>query len=141
MVISDEPGIVWRAGRRTPDRYVDTSILRITSPRDDIRITEDDVVRDAASPRVCGVVRWSAVRFGSFADLGARLRKEGYVRTFAAPGSSRALWIKASVPSARATSGGVARPQPVEPAQRRDPVDHPTERHELRRQVERDQRR
>ncbi len=50
MVISDEPGIVWRNHRRTPDRYVDTSILRITSQRRNVRITEDDVVRDAAHP-------------------------------------------------------------------------------------------
>ena len=95
MVISDTPGIVWRAGRRTPDRYVDTSILRITSPRRDVRITEDDVVRDAASPRVCGVVQWSDVRFGSFNGLGRRLRREGYVRQFVAPGSSHVLWLKA----------------------------------------------
>jgi hypothetical protein len=94
MVISDTPGIVWRAGRRTPDRYVDTSILRITSPREDIRITEDDVVRDAASPRVCGVLSWSGKRFGSFTGLGPRLRREGYARQFIGVRSPHALWLK-----------------------------------------------
>ena len=32
-VISDDPGVVWRAGRRTPDDLVDASILRIESGR------------------------------------------------------------------------------------------------------------
>ena len=94
MVISDEPGIVWRNGRRPPDRFVDTSILRIESPRRDLQITEDDVVRDAASPRVCGVVRWSAKRFGQFSDLGARLRREGYERRFPSLPEPRAVWLK-----------------------------------------------
>lgn len=95
MVISDTPGIVWRSGRRTPDRYVDTSILRITSPRQSIRITEDDVVRDAASPRVCGVLSWSEQRFGSFTGLGPRLRRLGYAAKFIEPRSSHSLWLKA----------------------------------------------
>jgi hypothetical protein len=94
MVISDEPGIVWRNGRRTPDRFVDPSILRITSPRRGIRITEGDVVRDAASPRVCGVVRWSKPRFGSFTHLGARLRREGYERRYPNLPAPRAVWLK-----------------------------------------------
>jgi hypothetical protein len=96
MAISDEPGIVWRNGRRPPDRFVDPSILRITSPRHDLRITEDDIVRDAASPRVCGVVRWSEKRFGSFTALGARLRREGYERRYPDLPGPRAVWIKAA---------------------------------------------
>ncbi|MGZ8752605.1 MAG: hypothetical protein ACXW1S_06445, partial [Acidimicrobiia bacterium] len=95
MVISDTPGIVWRNGHRPPDRFVDTSILRITSPRPDLSITEDDVVRDATSPRVCGVVRSSQKRFGSFTDLGPRLLREGYERRFSEPRSPQTLWIKA----------------------------------------------
>ena len=46
LVISDTPGLVWRAGRRVPDRYVDVSILRITSPTASLRLTGDDIVRD-----------------------------------------------------------------------------------------------
>src|SRR4029077_5546717 len=40
QAISDHPGLVWRAGRRTPTHFVDASILRITSTRPNLRITE-----------------------------------------------------------------------------------------------------
>lgn len=78
QVVSDDPGLVWRAGKRPPDRFVDVSILRITSPRPSLRIDEDDVVAAARSRVVCAVVRWSAARFGSFSSLERRLDALGY---------------------------------------------------------------
>jgi hypothetical protein len=71
--ISDEPGLVWRAGRRTPDDLVDTSILRIESER----ITAESLAAAAADRRVCAVLVWSP-RFGDFAALPALLEAEGY---------------------------------------------------------------
>jgi len=44
QVISDDPGVVWRAGRRTPPDLVDTSILRIESGR----LTAASLARAAA---------------------------------------------------------------------------------------------
>lgn len=94
LAISDDPGLVWRAGLRPPDRFVDVSILRITSPRRSLRITEDDVVEAARRPDVCAVVVWSAVRFGSFPDLAPRLAAAGYAPIERAPGSPRVLYVK-----------------------------------------------
>ena len=74
-VISDEPGLVWRAGRRTTDNLVDPSMLRVQSGRYD----EDDVVRDAADNRVCAAVVRSDDRFGHFPGLSRRLESIGYV--------------------------------------------------------------
>jgi hypothetical protein len=71
--ISDEPGLVWRAGRRTPDDLVDTSILRIESER----ITAGSLATAAADRRVCAVLVWSP-RFGDFEALPALLEAEGY---------------------------------------------------------------
>ena len=79
--LSDEPGLVWRAGHATDPFYVDASVLRIDSHVAPIRITEDRVVRAAARPRVCAVVITSRERFGSWPDLPARLERLGYRRT------------------------------------------------------------
>ncbi len=94
LAISDTPGLVWRAGRRVPNRYVDVSILRITSPTPSLRLTEDDIVRDARRPDVCAVVRWSAKRFTHFPALGRRLRAEGYRPELRRPHSPEVLWRK-----------------------------------------------
>ena len=94
LVISDTPGLVWRAGRRVPDRYVDVSILRITSPTASLKLTGDDIVADAARPDVCAVVRWSDKRFTQFPDLGRRLRAEGYRPELRRPHSPEVLWRK-----------------------------------------------
>jgi Dolichyl-phosphate-mannose-protein mannosyltransferase len=75
LVISDDPGVVWRAGRRPPGALADTSFQRID--RGDI--TAASLTRAAASTRVCGVVVTSANHFGRFADLGERLAAEGYL--------------------------------------------------------------
>jgi 4-amino-4-deoxy-L-arabinose transferase-like glycosyltransferase len=75
LVISDEPGLVWRAGRRPPGALADPSFQRID--RGDI--TAASLTRAAASTRVCGVVVTSDDHFGRFADLGERLAAEGYL--------------------------------------------------------------
>ncbi len=94
LVISDTPGVVWRAGRRVPDNFVDVSILRITSPTPSLRLTEDAVVHGAGRSDVCAVVRWSSQRFQHFPTLGARLRAQGYETRLARPHHARLVWVK-----------------------------------------------
>jgi 4-amino-4-deoxy-L-arabinose transferase-like glycosyltransferase len=74
LAISDDPGIVWRAGRRTTDDLVDTSVLRIETGR----MSSDTVVEAATSPGVCAVSVRSSQRWGSFTDLPRRLLAAGY---------------------------------------------------------------
>ena len=73
--ISDDPGVVWRAGRRTPDDLVDASILRIETGR----LTAGSLARAAADRRVCAVLVWSH-RFADLAPLPDLLRQAGYSR-------------------------------------------------------------
>lgn len=73
FAISDEPGLVWSARRRTPSDLVDTSALRV----DTGRITEESLLGDAASPEVCAVVVTSS-RFGRFEGLAHGLDSRGY---------------------------------------------------------------
>jgi hypothetical protein len=89
QAISDDPGLVWRAGRRTPDDLVDTSLLRIESGR----ITSESLARAAHDNSVCAVVVWSGVRFGSFPDLPSRLAAEGY-QLDRDLGEHRALYVR-----------------------------------------------
>ncbi|HEY3239815.1 MAG TPA: hypothetical protein VGL92_09650, partial [Acidimicrobiia bacterium] len=86
--ISDEPGLVWRTGRRTPADLVDTSVLRIESGR----ITATSLADDAADPRVCAVLVWSS-RFGRFSELPRLLR--GY-REAERYSGLRVLYVKAA---------------------------------------------
>ncbi|MEQ1786499.1 MAG: hypothetical protein ABL966_05555, partial [Acidimicrobiales bacterium] len=74
LAISDDPGLVWRAGRRTPPDLVDASILRIETGE----LTAESVAAAAADPAVCAVAVRSAVRWGSFDDLPERLAALGY---------------------------------------------------------------
>ena len=74
LAISDDPGLVWRAGRRTPPDLVDASVLRIETGD----ITGESVAEAAADPDVCAVVVTSGQRWGSFDDLPGRLADEGY---------------------------------------------------------------
>lgn len=76
-VLSDEPGLAWRAGHRTTDDLVDPSVLRIRSGRYD----EDSLIEAASDERICAVVVRSDERFGSFEGLGARLDALGFVPT------------------------------------------------------------
>jgi hypothetical protein len=73
QVISDDPGVVWRAGRRTPDDLVDTSILRIESRR----LTAPSLARASIQGPVCAVLVWSH-RFGNLAALPRLLEEHGY---------------------------------------------------------------
>jgi hypothetical protein len=59
-VISDEPGLAWRADRRVPASLVDGSVLRI----DEHLVTTTTVALAAADTRVCAVVVWTS-RYGS----------------------------------------------------------------------------
>ena len=52
LAISDDPGLVWRAGRRTPPDLVDASILRIQTGD----LTAASIAAAAADPEVCAVV-------------------------------------------------------------------------------------
>ena len=73
-VLSDEPGLVWRAGLRTTDDLVDPSMLRVQQGR----YTEQSLAEAASDPRVCAVVVRSDERFGAFPGLGDRLAEQGY---------------------------------------------------------------
>ena len=90
--ISDDPGLVWRAGHATPPDFVDASILRIESTRPGIRITGATVADGAGRRDVCAVVIWSS-RFGGFRDLPERLQRGGYEQVLSLPGG-RALWTR-----------------------------------------------
>ena len=74
LAISDDPGLVWRAGRRTTADLVDASVLRIETGH----ITSESLAAAAAEPDVCAVVVTSGERWGSFDDLPDRLADEGY---------------------------------------------------------------
>src|SRR5581483_11036969 len=89
-VISDDPGVVWRAGRRTPDDLVDTSMLRIAAGR----ITPASLARAAAGGRVCALLVWSH-RFGDLGALPGLLRSGGY-DPGPAYGGPRVLWRRAA---------------------------------------------
>ncbi|MGB3410101.1 MAG: hypothetical protein WBA45_02795 [Microthrixaceae bacterium] len=82
--LSDEPGLVWRAGRRTTANMVDPSMLRVQQER----YTAATLAREASLPQVCAVVVRSNERFGSFPELGDLLSDEGY--TVAATSHNRA---------------------------------------------------
>lgn len=92
QVISDEPGFVWRAGLRTPDEFVDASVLRIDSTRPNIAIDTKTLTDVAARKEVCAVVVWSS-RFGNLPGLPQSLHDIGYrpARQF---GDRRVLWEK-----------------------------------------------
>jgi hypothetical protein len=91
QVISDDPGVVWRAGRRTPDDLVDTSILRIESGR----LTAPSLARASVVEPVCAVLVWSH-RFGDLATLPGLLRDAGYTEGPARYGGPRRLWLRSA---------------------------------------------
>jgi hypothetical protein len=74
LVISDDPGYAWRAGKAPPGDLADPSFQRIE--RGDV--TAASLTRAAASPEVCGVVVTSPRHFGTFPSLGGKLEAEGY---------------------------------------------------------------
>jgi hypothetical protein len=92
QAISDQPGLVWRAGRETPPDAVDASRLRIESPREDIVVTGATLAEEAAPPEVCAVAVWSS-RYAGLEDLPGRLEDAGY-RVAATYGGPRVLYEK-----------------------------------------------
>jgi 4-amino-4-deoxy-L-arabinose transferase-like glycosyltransferase len=76
-VLSDEPGLVWRAGKRTSDDLVDPSMLRVQQGR----YTERSLAEAARDPRVCAVVIRSDQRFGHFPGLPPALANQGFTVT------------------------------------------------------------
>ena len=88
-VISDEPGLAWRAGRRVPAALVDGSVLRI----DEHLVTTTTVARAAADPRVCAVVVWTSRYVNHLPGLPAALTNDGYTITHRYRGG-RAFWLK-----------------------------------------------
>ena len=74
LAMSDDPGVVWRAGLRTPPDLVDASVLRLESGN----LTAADIAAAAAEPEVCAVVVRSRARWGSLPDLPARLAAAGF---------------------------------------------------------------
>jgi 4-amino-4-deoxy-L-arabinose transferase-like glycosyltransferase len=74
LVISDDPGLAWRAGRAPPGNFADPSFQRIENGQ----ITTASLARTAASRKVCGVVVSSPRHFGSLRGLPARLSADGY---------------------------------------------------------------
>ncbi|CAN5678775.1 hypothetical protein BH20ACT2_BH20ACT2_15770 [soil metagenome] len=96
LVISDDTGLVWWAGRRTPDDLVDPSFLRIEAGQ----ITAASVAADAAAPKVCAVVTWSDEHFLTFDDLGERLADAGYDVAKTYPGG-RVLYLRPGCEPAR----------------------------------------
>lgn len=96
--ISDEPGLVWRTGRRTPGDFVDGSVLRIDSGR----TTASSIAAGAADPRVCAVLVWSS-RFGRFSELPGLLTD---YRAAASYGGPRVLYVRPDCRSEGAVSPG-----------------------------------
>jgi 4-amino-4-deoxy-L-arabinose transferase-like glycosyltransferase len=89
LAISDDPGLVWRSGRRTTPDLVDASVLRIQTGD----LTSASIAAAAAQDDVCAVAVRSAERWGSFDDLPARLQAAGYERTESGEGARR-LYVK-----------------------------------------------
>ncbi|MGQ0803592.1 MAG: hypothetical protein ACT4PI_07005, partial [Actinomycetota bacterium] len=75
-VVTDEPGLAWRAGRRVPGQLVDASIKRIEQGQ----ITTDVIAEAAAERDVCAVLVWDD-RYADLPDLRDRLTDEGYTVT------------------------------------------------------------
>jgi hypothetical protein len=88
--LGDDIGILWRAGTRTTDDFVDTSIKR----QQQGQITPTRIAQEATDPRVCAVLVWSQQHWGSFPDLPDALAEVGYrpVRRFAGQGGVRVLY-------------------------------------------------
>lgn len=72
LVLSDEPGLLWRAGRLTVPFFDDSSIKRIEQGH----ITPAKLAAAAAKPDVCAVLVWTQ-RYADL-DLGPPLSSAGY---------------------------------------------------------------
>jgi hypothetical protein len=93
--LSDQPGLVWRAGLGTDPYFVDPSALRIGLDVPSIAVTEDRIVEAARRPRTCAVVITAHARFGHFTGLPARLERLDY-RLADDFGSGLGVWTRAT---------------------------------------------
>ncbi|HUF83986.1 MAG TPA: hypothetical protein VMQ81_05265, partial [Acidimicrobiia bacterium] len=91
-VITDEPGLAWRAGHRVPGELVDASIKRIEQGQ----ITTGVIAKAAAADDVCAVLVWDD-RYGDLPGLPERLADEGY-RATARYGGPRVLYARDDCP-------------------------------------------
>jgi len=91
LIITDEPGLAWRAGQGVPWSLVDTSIKQF----DQGRITEATVLRAARDPRVHQVVVTDADRLGRWPDLADRLDELGFTRMHF-PGGAYRVFFRAT---------------------------------------------
>jgi hypothetical protein len=87
-VITDDPGLAWRAERRVPGELVDASIKRIEQGQ----ITTTVVVDAADTDSVCAVLVWDD-RYADLPGLADRLAAVGY-DDVARYGEGRVLYVK-----------------------------------------------
>jgi hypothetical protein len=111
-VITDDPGLAWRAGRRVPGNLVDASIKRIEQGQ----ITTTVIVDAAATDDVCAVLVWDD-RYADLPRLADRLAAEGYDEV-ASYGGQRVLYEKEACAgdSIRPRARADRRPAAVAPA-------------------------
>jgi hypothetical protein len=111
-VITDDPGLAWRAGRRVPGNLVDASIKRIEQGQ----ITTTVIVDAAATDDVCAVLVWDD-RYADLPGLADRLAAEGYDEV-ASYGGQRVLYEKEACAgdSIRPRARADRRPAAVAPA-------------------------
>jgi 4-amino-4-deoxy-L-arabinose transferase-like glycosyltransferase len=76
LVISDDPGWVWRADHRPPGEFADVSYQRI----DNHQITENSLVAASRRRDVCAVIVSSPMHFRRFHTLPERLEADGFER-------------------------------------------------------------
>ncbi|MGH8982299.1 MAG: hypothetical protein ACRDY6_00270, partial [Acidimicrobiia bacterium] len=88
LVITDDPGLAWQAGRRVPGELVDASIKRIEQEQ----ITTAIVVEAATTDDVCAVLVWDD-RYADLPGLTDRLAAGGYEEV-ARYGERRVLYEK-----------------------------------------------
>lgn len=89
LVVTDEPGLAWRAGAGVPWSLVDTSVKRF----DQGRITEATVLDAARDPRTTTVLVTDPHRLGRWPDLPDRLGDLGYAR-MGLPGGRDTLYVR-----------------------------------------------
>ncbi|HEX6310361.1 MAG TPA: glycosyltransferase family 39 protein [Acidimicrobiia bacterium] len=92
-VITDDPGLAWRAERRVPGDLVDSSIKRIEQGQ----ITTGVIVDTARDDDVCAVLVWHD-RYADLPGLGAELERSGYEEA-ARYGDERVLYTKGECPA------------------------------------------
>jgi hypothetical protein len=89
QVISDETGLVWRAGRSTPPQMNDTTLIRTYQGL----LTTNTVARAASEPATCAVVIWTFRFDQRMPGLREALVARDYrVQTVWEPGKE--LWVK-----------------------------------------------